>query len=327
MAHYIGVDLHQAFFQSCVVDQAGTRCWEARFPTTAEGIAGFVSRCEATARVAVEASGPTWWFVDQVRATLPDVVVVDPRKTRLKAGYAAKTDRLDARRLADAVRRESVVPVFYPAPALRDLRELSRYRISLVRTATALRQRLRALLLRHGTTVRASDIGSATGAAALAQVTLPGWAGQSLTGLQGVLQDVLTRLAPVDDAVRAAAASDPVARALDTLPGFGPVLALAVRAEVGTITRFPTAAHLASYAGLVPRVSRSAGHVWYGPITKQGSAWLRWALVEAAVHSPRRPDAFGRWARHLAVKRGGLKARVAIARALCREVFRTWPRS
>lgn len=245
----------------------------------------------------------------------------------MKAGYAAKTDRLDARRLADALRRDSVVSVFYPSPALRDLRELSRYRISLVRTATSLRQRLRALLLRHGVTIRASDLGSARGAAALAAAPVPGWAGHSLTGLQGVLQDVVGRLEPVEAAVRAAALADPIARALDQVPGFGPVLALTVRAEVGTITRFPTPAHLASYAGLVPRVSRSAGHVWYGPITKRGSAWLRWALVEAAIHGPRRPDAVGRWARQLALKHGALKARIAIARALCRDVFEIWPRT
>jgi hypothetical protein len=53
---------------------------------------------------------------------------------------------------------------------------------------------------------------------------------------------------------------------------------------------------------------------------------LRWALIEVAIHQFRRQDDFGRWARRLAVKLGGLKARVAVARALCDEVFVAWPR-
>lgn len=327
MAHYIGVDLHKAFFQACAVDEHGARCWEARYLTADDAIAAFVARCGPAATVAVEASGPTWWFVDRVRPTVPAVVVVDAGKTRLKAGHAAKTDRLDARRLADAVRRDSVVAVWYPPPALRDLRELSRYRISLVRTATTLRQRLRALLLRHGLSVRAADLGSPTGTAAVQRVGLPGWADRGREGLQALLREVLDRLAPIDAAVARAGAADPIVQALDALPGIGLILGVTIRAEVGAIERFPSPAHLASYAGLVPRVSGTGGRVHYGPITKRGSAWLRWALVEAAIHGPRRTDRTGRWARGVALRRGRLKARIAIARALCTEIYRTWPRA
>jgi transposase len=326
MAHYIGVDLHKAFLQVCAVDERGARCWEARYPTTAAGIAAWLTRCEPGSAVAVEASGPTWWFVDQVRASVANVCVVDAARTRLKAGYAAKTDRLDAQRLADALRRDSVVTVWYPPPALRDLRELSRYRISLVRTATTLRQRLRALLLRHGVTVRATDVASPSGAAAVQQVALTGWAHEARVGLQALLAEVQTRLTPIEAAVVQAGATDPIVRALDTIPGIGAILGVTIRAEVGVIERFPDPAHLASYAGLVPRVAGTGGRVRYGAITKRGSVWLRWALVEAAIHGTGRRDAVGRWGRQLAVKHGGLKARVALARALCTEIYRTWPR-
>jgi transposase len=254
------------------------------------------------------------------------VTVVDAGKTRLQAGHAAKTDRLDAFRLADALRRDSVVAVWVPSVALRDLRELSRYRISLVRTATTLRQRLRALLLRHGTGVRVSDLATPAGMAAVAAVPLPGWAADGRAGLQALLGAVLAQLAPVEAAVAAAAAGDPIVRALDRLPGVGAILGVTLRAEIGDITRFPSPRHLASYAGLVPRVHGTGGRVHYGAITKRGSAWLRWALVEAAIHGPRRRDAVGRWARGVALRRGALKARVAVARALCTEIYRHWPR-
>lgn len=322
---YIGIDLHKAFFQVCAMNATGERRWEQRWPTTDAGIAGLLARCGPHSHVAVEASGPTWAFVDRIVDPVGAVQVVDTRKTRLKAGFAAKTDRLDARRLADALRRDSVVGIYYPPQAIRDLRELGRYRCHLARLQASLKQRIHALLLRQGVTTPGA-VFTARGSRWLDGVTLAGWAHSELQGLRAVLGDVRTQLVPVMTAIRTAAATDPVARALDARPGFGPVFSLTLRAEVGTIARFPDGPHLASYAGLVPRVSRSADRHWSGPITKTGSPWLRWILVEAALHQFRRQDDFGRWARRLAGRVGALKARVAVARALCSDVFAVWPR-
>jgi transposase len=324
---YIGIDLHKAFFQVCAVTSTGERQWEQRWPTTDQGIGELLTRCGAQSRVAVEASSPTWAFVDRIVDHVGTVHVVDARKTRLKAGYAAKTDRLDAQRLADALRRDSVVGIYYPPPAIRDLRELCRYRCHLSRLQASLKQRIQALLLRHGVQVPVKGLFTARGTAWLATLTLPGWAGASVTGLRHVVTDVRAQFLPVMTAIRTIAATDPIARALDTRPGFGPVFSVTLRAEIGTMSRFPDGPHLASYAGLVPRVERSANRRWSGRITKAGSPWMRWALVEAAIHQFRRQDEFGRWARQLAVRKGILKARVAVARALCDELFDAWPRS
>jgi transposase len=323
---YIGIDLHKAFFQVCAITSTGERQWEQRWPTNDAGIAGLLTRCGRQSRIAVEASSPTWAFVDRIVDHVDAVHVVDSRKTRLKAGYAAKTDRLDARRLADALRRDSVVGIYYPPPALRDLRELCRYRCHLARLQASLKQRIQAMLLRHGVVVPVRSPFTQRGNAWLDTLVLPGWGGVALQGLRQVLSDVRTQLVPVLMAIRATAATDPIARALDARPGFGPVFSVTLRAEIGVITRFPDGPHLASYAGLVPRVERSAGRHWSGRITKAGSPWLRWVLIEAALHQLRRQDDFGRWARRLAVAKGILKARVAVARALCDELFDAWPR-
>jgi transposase len=322
---YIGIDLHKAFFQVCAINSRGERQWEQQWPTTDVGIAAMLGRCGPQTRIAVEASSPTWAFVDRVVSHVGAVHVVDTRKTRIKAGYAAKTDRLDARRLADALRRESVVGIYYPPPAIRELRELCRYRCHLARMQASLKQRIHALLLRQGVTPpRIADLFGRRGTQWLDTVALEGWPGVSLTGLRRVLADIHGQLTPVLATIEATAAADPIARALDTRPGFGPVFSLTVRAEVGTIARFPDGPHLASYAGLVPRVARSASRGWTGRITKAGSPWLRWTLIEAAIHNFRRQDDFGRWARRLAVHKGILKARVAVARALCDEIVATW---
>jgi transposase len=93
-------------FQACALTATGERLWEGRFPRTPEGVARFIARgVDERRAVAVEATGPTWAFVDAITPTGATVCVVDPRKTKLKAGFAAKTDRWDARRLEDAMRR------------------------------------------------------------------------------------------------------------------------------------------------------------------------------------------------------------------------------
>lgn len=325
---YIGIDLHKVFFQACAVTVTGERRWEGRFPRTDAGIERFVARGIGPQQlIAVEASGPTWAFVDALAPTGAGVCVVDPRKTKLKAGFAAKTDRLDARRLADALRRDSVVSIYIPPPAIRDLRELCRGRHQVVRLRTRVAQMIRALLLR-------TDAGEPPGRrlfapralAWLAQVELPPAADCSLRRLERVYRALHRDAVEADTVVKQHAAADPIAVALATLTGIGPVLGLTIRAEVGDIARFRNGPALASYAGVVPRVDRSAGHAYHGRITREGSPWLRWALVEAAMHAIKRPDATGRWARRLAIRKGAFKARVALARVLCDDVVATWPR-
>lgn len=323
---YIGVDLHKQFFQACAVSPTGERLWEGRFPRTDGGLVLLTSRCGRETAVAVEATGPTWAFVDQLQPTGATVCVVDPRKTKLKAGFAAKTDRLDARRLADALRRESVVSIYVPPPAIRELRELCRARHQIVRLRTRVSQMIRALLLRSGVAdVPVRRVFSPRGLTWLEQVTLPAEAAAALQRLRRTLAAIQGEVLEAEQRLTATAAGDPIARALDAMVGIGPVLALTIRAEVGAITRFRRGAELASYAGLVPRVDASADRYRTGRITKEGSPWLRWALVEAAMHGMRRPDAIGRWARQLAVRKGGVKARVALARRLCDDIVARWP--
>lgn len=320
---YIGIDLHKAFFQACAVSPTGERLWEERFPRSAAGLAALTTRCTARSALAVEASTPTWHFADGIAPAVGTLCIVDPLKTKLKAGFAAKTDALDARRLADARRRDSVVSIYHPPLAIRELRELCRARHALVQVRTALINRLRAVLLRQGVS-DARRLARTVDDRWLEQLPLPPRAAASVATLRHVLATVRRETRRADAEVARVSAADPIAGVLEHIKGIGPVLALMIRAEIGDIRRFASGPQLASYAGLVPRVAASAGRVRYGRITRRGSPWLRWALIEAAVHGPKRTDRIGRWGRRLALRKGALKARVALARVLCEEIHRTW---
>jgi len=217
--------------------------------------------------------------------------------------------------------------VYVPPPAVRELREVCRGRYQVVRLRARVAQMIRALLLRSGCDdVPVTRVFSPRGLAWLSAVQLPSEAGASLERWRRVLMAVHAEAAIADATVRTRAAADPIACGLDAMVGVGPVLALTLRAEIGDIHRFAGGPALASYAGLVPRVDASADRYWSGRITREGSPWLRFALVEVAMHAMRRQDAIGRWARQLAMRKGAYKARVALARRLCDEVVAKWPR-
>ena len=107
---------------------------------------------------------------------------------------------------------------------------------------------------------------------------------------------------------------------LRTLPGVGEFTALVMVAEIGDITRFPNARKLASWAGLTPTVRGSDLKVRHGHISKQGSAWLRWVMNQAAQTAKRSPEFAATYAA-IAKRRGKKIATIAIARKL---LTRAW---
>jgi transposase len=154
--------------------------------------------------------------------------------------------------LADALRRESVVSIYVPPPAIRELREACRGRHQLVRLRTRLAQMIRALLLRgDGGEPPGTRLDAPRARAWLAQVRLAPEADRALHRLERLYREVHADAQVATLELKQRAATDPMAVALDALVGIGPVMALTIRAEVGDIARFRRGPELASYAGLV----------------------------------------------------------------------------
>jgi hypothetical protein len=124
----------------------------------------------------------------------------------------------------------------------------------------------------------------------------------------------------LDGEVREHAKADPRVKVLTALPGIGQFTALVMLAEIGDITRFGSARKLASWAGLTPTVRGSAHTVRHGHISKQGSAWLRWVLNQAAQTAKRSPEFAGTYAA-IASRRGKKIATIAIARKLLTRAY------
>ena len=154
----------------------------------------------------------------------------------------------------------------------------------------------------------------------LAGLELPAASREIVTDCLAVIDGLAPALDRIDAGLRARARSDPRVKVLTALPGVGQFTALVILAEIGDITRFGSARKLASWAGLTPTVRGSDLTVRHGHISKQGSAWLRWVLNQAAQTAKRSPEFAGTYAT-IAQRRGKKIATIAISRKL---LTRAW---
>ena len=266
-----------------------------------------------------------------------------------------KTDRLDAVWLCKVAERQMLRPSFVPPADIRRLRDLTRYRIDLVGVRTAEKSRVEKLLEDAciKLSVVASDIFGVSGRAMLAALiagerdpkvlaelartrmrTKIGQLEEAFAGLRlGTFDDhhrfllarMLARVDAVDSDIAAvdtqigqhlAPFADAVAR-LDEIPGIGPTAAAIIIAEIGLdMTRFPTPAHLASWAKFAPGINSSAGKTKGNGSTGHGNRYLARVLGEAVAGAGRTDTFLGARYRRLARRRGKNKAIVAVGRSL-----------
>ena len=197
-----------------------------------------------------------------------------------------KNDEKDAADLADLLRMGRL-PEAWIAPAeIRELRELTRYRIKLVQRRSGFKEQVHAVLAKLGTPVTCTDIFGAWGNTWLDGLALRQPYAGKVASLRTLISDLATEITLLDAVTADLLAGHDGYRALQALPGIGPVLAAVIVAEIGDIRRFSSAAKLCCWAGLTPRHRESDTKVTRGHITKQGSPILRWAVVEAIQHQP-----------------------------------------
>jgi transposase len=194
-----------------------------------------------------------------------------------------------------------------------------RHRISLVRLGTRLRNRIHAVAADHGYD-RSASYWTGPGRGWLAELDLPATSREIITDCLVVIDGMAPVIDRLDGELHQHAKADPRVKTLTALPGAGEFTALVMLAEIGDINRFPRARKLASWAGLTPAVRGSDRTVRHGHISKQGSAWLRWAMNQAAQTAKRSPQ-FAASCTTIASKRGKKIATIAIARKL---LTRAW---
>ena len=324
MREYIAFDSHKHYTLAVHENKRTGRSRQRRINHSPGAIRKHLRGCEPGTDVAVEATGNWYWIFEEIEQAGLCGVLVHPRKAKLMMGMINKTDKLDAEGLNRLQRNGTLPTVWVPPGELRDLRELTRGRLVLTRERTRLKNRIHATLARYGLTItEASDIfGVGIRPTLLERIGRLPEETRYMTGLLlRRLDDLASQIAEVEKRVRALVKKTPAMQRLMTAPGIAEILATTILLEVGDVARFPSAEHLASYAGTTPRVKASGDKVRYGKLRSDVNRYLKWAYLEAAnsvaLNHAKKPARFvSRLYHRLSVRRGSPKAKGAVARHL-----------
>jgi transposase len=316
---YVGMDVHRKRSQVAIVDEAGDQERNCNVPNDPAKLVPILGALAPGTPVAFEAAYGWGWLVELLEELELEPHLVHPSRCKAIASARLKNDKVDARTLAQLLRADLLPEAWIAPQATRDLRALLRHRASLVRSSTACKSRVHAVLADRGIPERPS-LWTGPGRAWLQALPLPPIPREVVDDCCGLLDALATPIARLEREIGALAKPDPRVQALMALPGVGRLTAMTLAAEIGDISRFPTARKLCAWAGLTPAVRNSDRKVRHGHITKQGSPWVRWILQEAAQTAKRHPM-FATTYGQLARRRGNSIATVAIARRLLARCF------
>jgi len=323
---HIGIDLHRKMLVMAAVNDDGEVIDPVRIDC--QDTAAIVKAVQQLKpfRAVVEATGTYRWLYDLLRPH-GAVLLAHPLRLRAMIQRRAKTDKLDAQLLANLLRINQVPLAYIPPEKYQQLRDVTRCRVRLVRGRTKAKINLRALLARLN---RLAPYKIPFGPRGLAWFRK-----QDFGPIDNLVRDeLLSRMEhfgrhvdAVDQKLEELREHFPEVEGLLDIHGIGVFFALVIVAELGEVDRFRTAKQVGAYAGLTSRVHQSGSHCYHGSITHQGSPWLRWVLVQVAMHVVRKDAALKNFYTRIRKRSGARKARVATARKMaeiCWKRLRAW---
>lgn len=319
---FIGVDLHTNSFTICRLETDGTETFKT-FHLSTTALDQFCLSLDAEDELAVEATGNTVWFCDQVRSCVGRVVVVNPRQFKVIRTSVNKTDRNDARALAVFLSKDMLPETRLKSTAENEMTSLTHTRDVMVKQRTMLLNKIHAVFVRHGLKLKKEGLASKKRLRALdlsrftplEQIELGALRDQALS-----LTETLSRL---DKAIEEAASAMKGFEELTSIKGIGPRSAAILLAGIGDVTDFPDADKLAAYVGIVPKVSNSNETRHTGRITKRGNKLMRTTLVQCTLIAIRYSDYLNSHYQRIKERRGFGKAIIATARKLLSIIYDT----
>lgn len=313
---FIGIDVHKRYCVYSEIDAKGNVIRRGRFGNNLGEVSDFGSGLRGGEQVVVEPVLNYLWLLDQLEERAGSVHVATPYKVRVIAESKCKTDKYDARILAELLRTDFLPESYIPPRAIRELRLLIRRRFGLVKLVVMLKNRVRHLLFLEGVDLPVADVSSAKAVQQIKRLyisqSLRWWIEECVE----ILRFVTPRVKALEKELEAYCQGMAEVALLRTIPGVGPIWAAVIYAEVADIRRFHSRKAFASYTGLVPSVRSSGESTRLGDITHLGSRPLRTALLEASMTTVKSsPELYRMYAR-VSYRRGWQTAQVAVARKL-----------
>jgi transposase len=316
---YVGIDLHRRRSVIYTMTGEGEKVSCVRIANDPVALSLAVAEAGDDADVVIEATYGWYWAVDLLQADGHRVHLAHPSGNDW-GNRRVKNDERDARDLADLLRLGRLAEAWIAPPAVRELRELVRYRAKLVALRSGLKAQVHAVMAKEGVLPGVLDMFGPGGNVQLDALELSPAYTNRIESLRDLIERYDREVAMFERLIHHQLRDHTGYQAIQALTGVGRTIAAIFVAEIGDVTRFRSAAALCSWAGLTPRHRESDTKVVRGAITKMGSRLVRWAALEAVAryHGGTRLHADFR---RIAARRGKNKARVAVARKLLTLVY------
>jgi transposase len=226
------------------------------------------------------------WLYDLLTEYCAEVTVIEPSHFAVISKSQRKTDKIDAQKIAEGIRRGDLPDVYVPAKEIRSDRRLVAYIHWHSQEATSVKGKLRSLLLAHRLECPYSNVGGSKARAWLLEQssTMDALGQLMLTQLLAQLDLLVTQRKTLDAVVKERVKSYPQAELLDSVPGLGALGILAILSSIADIGRFERPDQLASYFGVCGSIHQSGKSLFNGPLTKRGNVHVRWLLSQSLQH-------------------------------------------
>ncbi|MFA5810381.1 MAG: IS110 family transposase [Thermoleophilia bacterium] len=285
-SHYkVGCDAHKHYSLFAVLDHRGRPVDQTRVNHEPGAIRAFVSRFPPGTPVALETVGNWYWIVDEIEQAGCVPLLAHAQMAKKMMGHVHKTDKLDAQGLAILQHLGSLPTVWIAPRETRDERELPRTRMALSKMRTALKNRMHSTLAKYALSLDTqSDIYAPKWRPQLMQLicSLPDETRRCMEQELELLDQVQEQIHRLEARILERVQMTPTIQLIQSVPGPAKILSIVIDREVGSIDRFPSPHHFASYSGLVPKVMASGGKTHYGKMIKAANNYLKWAFIEAA---------------------------------------------
>jgi transposase len=314
----VGCDAHKHYSLFSILDGQGQVVRRTRVDHQRGAIQGFLSQFPPGTPVALETVGNWYWIVDEIEGARCTPLLAHALLAKKRMGYVHKTDKLDADGLATLLRMGTLPAVWIPPGDLRDEREFPRTRMAFSKVRTMLKNRIHSTLAKYALSLDTQS-----------DIFTPKWRPQLLALLRQLpsetrrcveqelelLDLLLAHIHRLEERILERVEITPTLQRIMSIPGPAEILSIVIDRELGSIDRFPSPKHLASYSGLVPRVQASGGKVHYGRMIKQANNYLKWAFIACP----------GRSGQGSGQRGGPTAAPLQLERQVCRPPLRAHP--
>ena len=318
---YVGIDLHTNNMVNVALNDNAEVVREAKLPTATRSLEDFFSTFDGPVQAVVECTSSWYWLSDWCRANGVELTLAHAKMVKAISYAKVKTDKVDAKTLAELLRADLIPEAYQITHDRRELRELTRGRLRLIQWRGKLQSTLWNQTIKYNVQISGPQWRKLEKLQQWLQPQLPPAANLQAQLMIEQISQVQTHIHRIEEEIERQVPFEETAERLMAVPGLGKVGAWTILAEIGDITRFPSAKQFTSYCRLVPGAKDSGGNHRHKSGNKDGNKYLRAAFGQAAVSAYTHYKVVKKFYRKIKRRSGRPVARAVVAKELAKGVW------